>query len=377
MSGLYLHIPFCKTRCIYCDFFSSVSEKKKSQYVDALCRELILQKDYLDGEPVQTIYFGGGTPSQLEAKEFKQIFDCISSSGLTGNLPVKEITLEVNPDDISSGYLESIRHLPFNRISMGVQSFDDSELSFLNRRHNEKKAVEAIHKCKQFGFNNISIDLIYGLPGQTMEGWKATLQQALALEIQHISAYHLIYEEGTRLYDLMHTGKILPVDENISVEMFSEMIVTLENAGFEHYEISNFARPGFIAQHNSSYWNGTHYLGAGASAHSFNGKSRHWNISNLNDYIESASRGNIRKETEIIGPAEAYNDFILTRLRTMWGIDLTELEKKFGEDKKSYCLSQARKHLANQTLRLSGDKLTLTRKGIFVSDGIMSDLFLE
>ena len=350
--------------------------KKKSQYIEALCKELELRKEYLQGEPIQTIYFGGGTPSQLSAEDFQKIFSQIlQNDSDSTNSP--EITFEANPDDITPHYLESLKKLPFNRISLGIQSFNDSELSFLNRRHNAQSAIQAVRICQEYGFKNISIDLMYGLPNQTKQIWKANLQLALELNIQHISAYHLIYEEGTKLDELLRKRKIASVDEELSVEMFSEMIDLLAANGFEHYEISNFAKPGFISRHNSSYWNGTRYLGIGASAHSFDGKNRHWNVSNLDNYIDTINKGKLPQETEIIGVKEAYNDFILTRMRTIKGLNLTELETLFGEEKKNYCLRQVQKHLNNQTVQLQDNYLKLTRKGIFISDGIMSDLFVS
>jgi oxygen-independent coproporphyrinogen-3 oxidase len=377
MVGIYIHIPFCKIRCIYCDFFSSISLNKKTQYVEALCNELELRKDYLQGEEIRTIYFGGGTPSQFSKEDFNKIFSKIAQiMGSDENKENKEITLEVNPDDVDSEYAESLKGLPFNRISMGVQSFHDGELRFLNRRHNAQKAIQAVRICRERGFHNISIDLMYGLPGQTLKTWEDTLSQALNLNIQHISAYHLIYEAGTKLHELLSRKKIVPVDEEFSVEMFSKMIDRLQANGFEHYEISNFAKPGFISKHNSSYWNGTCYLGIGASAHSFNGKTRQWNIAHIDEYIENINRGILPLETEIIGEKEAYNDFILTRMRTMKGINLHELESRFGTEKKLYCLQQARKHVEYQTVQLEDNHLKLTRKGIFISDGIMSDLFV-
>ena len=374
MAGIYIHIPFCKTRCIYCDFFSSRSKDRKSAYVDALCRELELRKNYLQGEKVLTIYFGGGTPSQLSPKDFDKIFTNLNQISLSGF--EVEITLEANPDDITPRYLASLKDFPFNRISMGVQSFDDAELCFLNRRHTSQGAIHAIRLCQDSGFCNLSIDLMYGLPNQSMQMWENTLFQAIDLNVRHISAYHLIYEEGTRLHALLKENKIKPVDEDLSVKMFSRMIDVLESGGFEHYEISNFAKPGFISKHNSSYWNGTHYLGIGASAHSFNGKARHWNVSDLDSYIAAINRDELPLETEIIGETEVYNDFILTRMRTMKGLDLNELEHLLGKEKKMYCLKQARKHIDNQTVQIKDNYLRLTRKGIFISDGIMSDLFV-
>jgi len=363
---------------------------KKTQYVEALCLELEVRKDYLQGEEIQTIYFGGGTPSQFSKEDFEKLFAQIANL-VRRSLRLRrvnddvvtdyaerdvEITLEANPDDITPQYMESLKDLPFNRISIGIQSFNDDELRFLNRRHNAQKAIQAVKICQDYGFSNISIDLMYGLPDQNMKIWEETLRQALDLNIQHISAYHLIYEEGTALYKLLSQRKIVPADEDLSVELFSNMINILQANDFEHYEISNFAKPGFMSKHNSSYWNGTHYLGIGASAHSFNGEVRHRNIADIGEYIKSINLGQLPLETEIIGETEAYNDFILTRMRTMKGINLNELETLFGAEKKLYCLQQARKHIDNQTVRIQENHLRLTHKGIFISDGIMSDLFI-
>jgi len=372
MAGIYIHIPFCQTRCNYCDFFSSVSINKKTQYIDAVCQELALRKDYLNGENIRTIYFGGGTPSLLDKEDFEKIFtQMMKCKGKN-----KEISLEVNPDDLTPQYLKSLKDLPFNRISLGIQSFNNSELRMLNRRHNAQKAIEAVKICQNAGFSNISIDLMYGLPGQTLQIWKDNLKQALELDIQHISAYHLMYEKETKLYNLLKQGKIAPIDETLSVEMFSEMIDILEVNGFEHYEISNFAKQGFASKHNASYWNGTHYLGVGASAHSFNGQARHWNVSDLDAYIATINQGKLPIETEIIDKKTSYNDFILTRMRTMKGISLSELKDLFGEEKEIYCLHQAQKHIQNQTVKIEDKYLKLTRTGIFISDGIMADLFI-
>ena len=370
MAGIYFHIPFCQSRCIYCDFFSSTSMKEKEQYVDVLCKELQNRKDYLQGQSIQTIYFGGGTPSQLTAKDFDKIFKT-----LTTLFPLEEvnmeITLEANPDDITSEYLSSIKHLPFNRVSLGIQSFNDKELTFLNRRHNAQSAVNAVKRLQQDGFDNISIDLMYGLPGQSMDTWKKNLKESIALDVQHLSAYHLIYEEGTRLFDLQEQGLIHPVEEELSVRLFETLIDTLCKAGFEHYEISNFAKSGFRSKHNSSYWNGTHYLGIGASAHSYNGISRQWN-----KQVHGALYIEYEPEYEPINKTTAYNDFVITCLRTKEGINIGELLSFFGKENKKYCLDQARKHLDNQLLEIEDNQLKLTRQGIFVSDGIMSDLMI-
>ena len=368
MAGIYFHIPFCKRRCLYCDFFSSLGIRKKEEYVGALCEELIARRDYLQ-EPVETVYFGGGTPSLLSSADFEKIFHTLYL--IYGEDKNREFTLEANPDDLTPEYLDSIKHLPFNRFSVGIQSFDDEELKMLNRRHDAQSAISAVKRLQQAGYGNISIDLIYGLPEQNMEIWKKTLRQAIDLQVQHISAYHLTYEEGTPLHRLLKENRLVPADEEISIHLFEILIDTLTAAGFEHYEISNFARSGFQSRHNSSYWNGTSYLGIGASAHSYNGFSRQWNKKSITPSYQASDC-----EIETIDEKTAYNDFVITRLRTMTGIDLNELTALFGELRKTYCLQQARKNIANGLLHHKDNCLRLTRKGIFVSDGVMCDLML-
>lgn len=366
MAGIYFHIPFCKQRCSYCDFFSSTERGKNERYIHALCEELTERKNYLQ-EAVETIYFGGGTPSLLSSAEFEKIFFTLHS--IYGEDKNREITLEANPDDITSVYLESIKHLPFNRISIGIQSFDDRELQLLNRRHDAQSAIRAVERLQQAGYSNISIDLMYGLPGQNPEIWNKNLRQAIDLHVQHISAYHLTYEEGTPLYKQLKNTCITPVDEEMSNRLFEILIDTLTAADFEHYEISNFARPGFRSRHNASYWDGTHYLGIGTSAHSYNGLSRQWNRKTpLPDYRT------LGYEIETIDEKTAYNDFVITRLRTMAGIDINELTALFDESRKTYCMQQAQKSIANHYLQFEDNHLRLTRKGIFISDSIMSDL---
>jgi len=366
MAGIYIHIPFCKQRCSYCDFFSS-TQNRRIEYIDALCDELQERKDYLNNEPVETIYFGGGTPSVLSFSDFAKIFDVLLS--VYGENENREVTLEANPDDLSRDYLPTIKSFPFNRISLGVQSFNDLELKLLNRRHDAQAAIRAVELLQKGGFDNISIDLMYGLPGQSMQSWEKTLRQAVDLNVQHISAYHLTYEEGTPLHEQLKKGNLTPVDEEMSNQMFEVLIDTLTAAGFEHYEISNFARRGFQSRHNTSYWNGTHYLGIGASAHSYNGFSRRWNKNTLTTDCWISGF-----EVEVLDEKMKYNDFVITRLRVMKGMDLSGLTSLFGELQKAYCLRQAQKYITNDLLQHKGNCLKLTRKGIFISDSIMSDL---
>ena len=372
MAGLYIHIPFCTKRCLYCDFFSNTEMKYKEPYLSAVIRELELRKDYLEGEPVETIYFGGGTPSQLQAADFSRIFEAIHR--LFDVSPCAEITLEANPDDMTPGYVAGLQTLPFNRVSMGVQSFKEEDLRFLNRRHNREQALLAVDLCKKNGLENISVDLIYGLPGQTLEEWKQNLDTVIRLDIPHISAYHLIYEEGTALYKLKEAGKIIPVDEDLSVALFTSLIDQLTANGYLHYEISNFARPGMLSRHNSSYWIGKKYLGIGPSAHSYNGQNRQWNIYSLPGYLQAIDKGVPDIEIAYLDINTRYNDFIITGLRTMWGIKFNEIQQQFGKDKLIYCQKQAAPYLKQGLLIEKDDTLTLSRNGIFISDSIMSDL---
>ena len=372
MAGIYIHIPFCKRRCIYCDFFSTTQSEKKSAYVHALCRELEMRKDYLEGEDIETIYLGGGTPSQLSREELEEIFTYIYK--VYPIRPDAEITLEANPDDLTPEYVAMLRQLPINRISMGIQTFQEETLKLLHRRHTAVQAIEAFRRCREAGFQNISIDLMYGLPGETLDTWIADLQQAINLRPEHISAYHLIYEEGTALWKLREQHQVEEADEDLSVSLFSTLIEQLSEAGYQHYEISNFCLPGLHSRHNSSYWTGKKYLGCGPSAHSFNGVSRQWNVASLESYMKGVEEGELDVEVEELDLYTRYNDFVLTSIRTAWGMPLSKLRSDFGEELNRYCMRMAKPHLEQGVLEIGEDVLRLTRKGIFVSDGIMSDL---
>jgi oxygen-independent coproporphyrinogen-3 oxidase len=344
----------------------------KEAFLTALLKEMAVRRDYLDSEPVETIYLGGGTPSQLTAGDLRRIFETVYSL-----FPVKgdaEVTLEANPDDMTPDYVKSLRALPVNRISMGVQSFHDADLTFLQRRHNREQAIRAVFLCKENGLNNISIDLIYGLPGQTPEAWEKNLNDAIHLGIPHLSAYHLSYEEGTKLYQLKESGKIKPVDEEISLSLFSALTERLTEAGYIHYEISNFAYPGKISIHNSAYWRGKKYLGVGPSAHSYNIESRQWNVSSLIHYIKGITADAQAIEIEMLNIPNRYNDYVITGLRTMWGINLSYILTNFGEKIKNYCFMQATPFINRGLIRYSDDKLLLSKEGMFVSDTVMSSL---
>lgn len=372
MAGIYIHVPFCKTRCIYCDFYSTTRNELIERYIGALCHELEMRSHYLKGETVETIYFGGGTPSQLSHEDFARIFKAIEQT--VGMEHCQEITLEANPDDLTPAYLQSLTALPFNRISMGIQTFDDATLHLLKRRHNATQALDAVANCRQAGFTNISIDLIYGLPGETLERWQYDLQQAINLHPAHISAYHLIYEEGTPIYQMLANHQLYEVDEENSVAYFSLLMDQLKAAGYKHYEISNFCQPGKYSRHNTAYWKGVSYLGCGPSAHSFDGITREWNVASIDSYIHGIETGERVFEQEHRDTTTQYNEFIITSIRTVWGVSLQRLTNDFGTKLAQYCLEMASEHLKDGLLEEREGALCLTRKGIFVSDGIMSDL---
>lgn len=384
MAGIYLHIPFCKQRCIYCDFYSTTHPEKEKEYVQAVCTELELRKASLT-DPIHTLYIGGGTPSLLHPESIAALRACIGRNYQV--MPDLEFTVEANPDDISAAWLEAMATIGVNRISMGIQTFDDRLLKLLRRRHDREKALRAVRLCQEHGFRNISIDLIYGLPGQTLDDWKKDVDLAMTLKVQHLSAYALIYEENTALWIMREQHKVEEADEELSLNMFEYLIRTLKSHGFEHYEISNFGLPGFHSRHNSSYWNETPYLGCGASAHSFINRERMYNVANMDQYIRNMKRCQEEhldyKEVcvcETLDRYEHYNDRIITGLRTAAGVDLEQLEKDFGTELKEYCLKMAAPHLKANTLQITAADghpqgvLRLSHQGIFLSDGIMSDL---
>ncbi len=367
MAGIYIHIPFCAKRCIYCDFFSTIQSKKKGAYVDALCGELVERRGYLLGTVVSTVYFGGGTPSQLSFHDFSRIFDVIREYYKVSD--ECEITVEANPDDLDDSYVEQLCMLPFTRLSMGIQTFHNPTLRLLNRRYLAEEAVEAYGRCRKAGFDNISIDLMYGLPGQTLEMLGDDVARAISMRPQHISSYALMYEEGTPLWKLRQEDKVREADEELSLSMYSLLVNELKKSGYQHYEISNFCLPSYHSRHNSSYWQGEAYLGVGAGAHSFDGNSRQWNKPDLDAYL--ATRPFDREELDL---ATRYNEFVMTRLRTMWGLPLKLLLQDFGMSLYEHCLLMAQYYLHRGLLERIDDTLRLTPQGIFVSDGIMSDL---
>ncbi|MFN4762386.1 radical SAM family heme chaperone HemW [Gillisia sp. Q332] len=372
MSGIYLHIPFCKQACYYCDFHFSTSVKKKGELVNMLCKELELRKDEIPGNEVETIYFGGGTPSLLNAGELKQIFDTIYSNfQVTDDA---EITLEANPDDLSREKLELLKASKINRLSIGVQSFFEEDLKLMNRAHNASEALESIQMAKEY-FDNISIDLIFGIPNMSEQRWKRNIEIALKLGLPHFSCYALTVEPNTALKKFIDKGIIKPVDDDLAKAHFEILIQTLKEAGFVHYEFSNFGKPGYFSQNNTAYWTGKPYLGIGPSAHSYDGETRKWNINNNTLYIRSLQQGAIPSEEEKLSVKDKYNEYVMTRLRTMWGVSPEEVGERFGTVFQEYLLEQAKEHLKDGLLNNENGRLHVSEKGKFLSDGIAADLF--
>ena len=381
MNGLYIHIPFCTKRCIYCDFYSTAdSSALKAAYADCVCREMVARASYLPSRQLQTIYLGGGTPSQLQPEQLCQIFDTIFKTfDVDGNA---EITLEANPDDLTPTYVRALHRLtPINRVSMGIQTFNDSLLQLLNRRHTAAQARKAVSLLQECGFENLSIDLIYGLPGQSLEQWADDVTEALSMKaIRHLSAYALSYEEGTPLWQLRKLGKVKEATDELSLSMYRLLMDKAQEAGFEHYEISNFARPGFTSRHNSSYWQDVPYLGIGAAAHSYDGCSRQWNKPDIKTYIQS--RGGTLEpvfEREILTKEMKFNETLLKRLRTSEGLNLNDIERNFGARRMQTLLDAACKLQAKGLVSIDTETgyLRLTKSGIFVSDAIIRELFLD
>lgn len=370
MAGIYIHIPFCKQACHYCNFHFATSLRRKNELVAALLSEIEQRKDYLEDEVIQTIYFGGGTPSLLQIEDFRSLIDKITTLfKVEGNA---EITIEVNPDDIDEEKLKEWKSAGINRLSIGIQSFFNEDLQWMNRAHNAEQAVSSLQSAKRF-FDNISIDLIYGTPFLTNEKWKQNVETAISFNIPHLSCYALTVESKTPLYKLIKQQKVENIDPDKQSEQFLLLMQWLEEAGYDHYEISNFAKPGSRSRHNSSYWSGEKYLGIGPSAHSFDGKSRQWNVSNNNIYIDSISKGIIPFEKEILSETQKLNEYIMTSLRTEQGLDLKLI---FGSA--SLELHAASRKFINRELMFEEDHhLKLTKQGKLLADGIAAELFFE
>ena len=371
MSGIYIHIPFCKQACHYCDFHFSTSTKKKGQLVEMLGRELELRKNEIPG-PIQTIYFGGGTPSLLSSEELESIFQSIYQNFEV--LDSAEVTLEANPDDLSEEVLKVLNDSPVNRLSIGVQSFFEADLKLMNRAHNAKEALESLKLAKRY-FENISIDLIYGIPGQSDEQWIENLEIALELDIPHISSYALTVEPKTALETFIKKGKIQPVTDEKFRNHFEILVNKLTNAGFEHYEFSNYGKPGFHSENNMAYWLGKPYLGIGPSAHSYNGKTRSWNVANNSLYISALAENKIPQQQEVLSLTDSYNEYIMTRLRTKFGVNSEDIHRNFGKLYEQHFIVEVQVFLENGQIEKRDSEFHISEKGKFLSDGIAAELF--
>ena len=371
MAGIYLHIPFCKQACHYCDFHFSTVLKRQPQMVEALKKELILRKAELN-QKVKTIYFGGGTPSLLSITQLNELLNCIKNHYAVDEKA--EITLEANPDDLSREKLEALSKTGINRLSIGVQSFFESDLQLMNRAHNAQEAQQAIVWAKDY-FENLSLDLIYGIPKMSLQRWEENIDRALLLDIPHISSYALTVEPKTALENFIKTGKIPPVDEALAKAHFELLQSKLKAQGFINYEFSNFGKPGFFSQNNLGYWLGKPYLGIGPGAHSYGKGQRSWNLAHNIKYIRALLQDTRPFEYEELTSKDAYNEFVMTRLRTMWGIPLKEVQQRFGSQFSQYLLEQAREHLAASRLILRDEHLIIGSTAKFLTDGIAADLF--
>ncbi len=375
MAGIYLHIPFCKKACHYCDFHFSTSPVYKDQMVQALRSELILKKDCAGSQPIETIYFGGGTPSLLSAEELGMLV-----SEITEYYPVSsssEITLEANPDDLNPQKVRELKQTLINRFSIGVQSFFEEDLRWMNRAHSAPEAHNSIKRVQDAGFENITADLIYGYPLLSDEKWRFNIRELIELGIPHISSYSMTVEPATALASFIKKGKQTPMDENQSARQFEILMEELESAGFEHYEISNFAKPGYHSRHNSNYWEGIDYIGIGPSAHSFNGESRQWNIADNMKYIQAIESGKIPAEIEHLTKENRVNEYIMTSLRTSKGMKLDLISRQFGEEYTEVIVQALDPFLDREWIRHNDQLVTLTKTGKLFADHIASELFVD
>ena len=369
MAGLYLHIPFCKSKCAYCNFFSVVSDKQRADFLEALKREAVMRKDYLGGEEVRTLYFGGGTPSILRVSEISEILDCLKNNYKIA--AAVEITLEANPDTVSKESLSEYKSLGINRLSIGIQSFFDDDLQYLSRKHDSKHALQVLDWAKDAGFQEVTIDLIYGIPTLTEEKWRKNLEIFFSTGFNHLSAYALTIEEKTALGQRINKGVAAAVSEEETIKHYQILVEMTGKQGFEHYEISNFARPGHYSKHNTIYWKGEKYLGLGPSAHSFDGISRQWNVASVKDYCE-----HYFFEREELTLDNRYNEYIMTSLRTMWGVDVDYIKSNFGDEYVEKFKKQAKKYILSGKIFQKDEKYVLNDNGMLFADGIASELFV-
>lgn len=372
MSGIYIHIPFCKQACHYCDFHFSTSMKKKEEMVQALAKEIAMRKNEFQDEVVETIYFGGGTPSILGISDIVFLIDEVYNNYKVVENP--EITLEANPDDLSKERIIELSKNRINRLSIGIQSFFEEDLRLMNRAHNAGEALECLKIARQY-FDNITADLIYGIPGLSNEKWLQNIQTLLDLGIPHISSYALTVEPKTALEKFIQKGSIPAPDDSVAHEQFLMLVDSLEQNGFVHYELSNFGKPDFFSKNNSAYWLGKKYIGIGPSAHSYDGKNRSWNIANNALYLKSIHEDKLPHEIEVLSDSDRYNEYVMTGLRTVWGVSLARIEQEFGKSYLDYLLQNADNYLQEGKLEIQNDVLKTTRKGKFFCDGIASDLF--
>ncbi len=373
MSGIYIHIPFCKQACHYCDFHFSTSMKKKEEMVLALAKEMGLRKDEFQNGVVETIYFGGGTPSVLSIDDIRFLIHSVYQNYNVIENP--EITLEANPDDLDEETILQFANSPINRLSIGIQSFFEDDLQLMNRAHNMEEAKKCLAFATQH-FDNISIDLIYGMPNMSNEKWLQNIETALSFNIPHISSYALTVEPKTALHKMIKLGTISTLDDDLAQQHFHILIDKLQENGFVHYELSNFGKPDYFSKNNTAYWLGKKYIGIGPSAHSFNGKSRSWNVSNNSLYLKAIAENKLPSEIEILSKTDQYNEYIMTGLRTIWGVSLERIEAEFGSNYLEYLHQQAEKYISDNLLTVENNILKTTKKGKFLSDGIASDLFL-
>ena len=376
MSGIYIHIPFCKQACHYCDFHFSTSMKKKDEMVLALAKEIQMRKSEFENDPefsgVETIYFGGGTPSRLQIADLRLQMDSIYKNYKVAENP--EITVEANPDDLSEEYLIALSEIGINRLSIGIQSFFEDDLQMMNRAHNSAEAKKCLEMATQY-FDNISLDLIYGIPGMSNEKWKQNIETALSFGIPHISSYALTVEPKTALNKLIQTGKIAKPKDEVAQEHFEILVEILEANEFIHYELSNFGKSTYFSKNNSAYWLGKRYIGIGPSAHSYNGSSRSWNVSNNSVYLKSIHENKLPSEVEILSKTDRYNEYIMTGLRTIWGVSLYKIDLEFGKGYLNYLETQVQKFIENGLVSIENHTLKTTSKGKFLTDGIASGLF--
>lgn len=375
MAGIYIHVPFCKQACHYCNFHFSTSLKSKNDFISALLEEITLQSSYLQGEHIDTIYFGGGTPSLLSTQEISLILDRLNSS-FSINAGI-EITLEANPDDLHPQKLAELKAAGINRLSIGIQSFFEEDLRWMNRAHNAAQSLACIEAAHKAGFHNLTIDLIYGTPGLTDEKWHENVHRAITLDIPHLSCYALTVEPKTALDHLISTKQFTGVDADQQARQFLLLMNWTEAAGYEHYEISNFAKPGWRSKHNTAYWLGRKYLGLGPSAHSFDGASRQWNVANNALYIQSILKGEIPAEKEVLTEVQRLNEYIMTSLRTMEGLSISYVTNNFNVRASETICSSAKKFIDAGSMVRDNERLILTREGKLLADGIAAELFFE